>query len=92
MNKKFTSLLALALCCLTSTSALALEKNDQGAYQIGNAADLTAFAQIVNEGENNANAVLTADIDMTDVERRPLAPTVAVTLAHSTANTTPSTI
>ena len=72
MNKKFTSLLALALCCLTSTSALALEKNDQGAYQIGNAADLTAFAQIVNEGENNANAVLTADIDMTDVEWTPI--------------------
>ena len=65
MNRKFISLLAWALCCLASTSAWALEKNEQGAYEIGNAADLIAFAQIVNDGENDANAVLTANIDMT---------------------------
>lgn len=33
-------------------------------YQIGTAADLMAFSQRVNRGENAANAVLTADIDM----------------------------
>ena len=33
-----------------------------GVYQIGNAAQLYWFAQLVNEGETAANAVLTADI------------------------------
>ena len=56
----------LALVCTLAwgSSAWALDKKD-GAYQIGTADDLTAFAAIVNGGENNANAVLTADIDMT---------------------------
>ena len=69
MNKKFTSLLAWALCCLTSTSAWALDKNADGVYQIGNADQLIEFAKIVNgidgEAETAANAELTADIDMT---------------------------
>ena len=72
MNKKFTSMLALALCCLTSTSVWALEMNDQNVYQIGNAAELTEFAQIVNGGENGACAVLTDNIDMTDVKWTPI--------------------
>ena len=56
----------LALVCTLAwgSSAWALDQKD-GAYQIGTADDLTAFAAIVNGGENNANAVLTADIDMT---------------------------
>ena len=69
MNKKFTSLLALALCCLSGTNAWALDKNTDGVYQIGNADQLIEFAKIVNgigsEAEPAANAELTADIDMT---------------------------
>ena len=63
MNKKLTSLLALALSCLSSTSAWAIEPVD-GVYQIGTAAELIEFAGIVNGGTNDASAVLTADIDM----------------------------
>ena len=33
-------------------------------YEIGSAADLVAFADLVNDGEPSANAVLTADIDL----------------------------
>lgn len=47
---------------VASISAYALNKVD-GVYQIGTADDLNAFAELVNGGEVNANAVLTADID-----------------------------
>ena len=56
MRKKLLSLFTLAL--LASGSAWAQET-----YQIGTAEELEAFALKVNEGENDANAVLTADID-----------------------------
>ena len=62
MKKRITYLLLWALCCL-SNSAFALDKVD-GVYQIGTADELIEFANIVNGGENDANAVLTADIDM----------------------------
>ena len=39
----------------------------QTTYEIGNADDLVAFAEAVNGGETDANAVLTNDIDMTGV-------------------------
>ncbi|MBQ7988922.1 MAG: glycerophosphodiester phosphodiesterase, partial [Bacteroidaceae bacterium] len=39
---------------------------ENGVYQIENGRDLAVFAIVVNSGEANANAVLTADIDMTD--------------------------
>ena len=35
-------------------------------YEIGSAADLLAFADLVNGGESGANAILTADIDLTN--------------------------
>ncbi len=35
-----------------------------GVYEIGNAEQLTAFAGVVNGGEKDAKAILTADIDM----------------------------
>ena len=35
-------------------------------YEIGSAADLVAFADLVNGGESGANAILTADIDLTN--------------------------
>ena len=39
-----------------------------GTYQIKNAADLNGFAQIVNGGQTDANAVLTDNIDMSGIE------------------------
>ncbi len=52
---------------LTGLNASAIEISD-GVYQIGTAQDLTDFAELVNSGETNANAVLTADIDLSNVE------------------------
>ncbi len=48
------------------TGAMALDEVD-GTYQIGTAQDLVDFANMVNEGNPVVNAVLTADIDLTDV-------------------------
>lgn len=45
-----------------------MKKDDDGYYLITNATELMIFAVIVNEGELNANAKLTADIDMSGVE------------------------
>ena len=42
----------------------ALTQDGNGVYQIGTADELIDFAGIVNSGQANANAVLTADIDM----------------------------
>ena len=47
-----------------SGSAWALSQID-GVYQIGTAEDLKAFAELVNDGDVRAKAVLTADIDYT---------------------------
>lgn len=52
---------------MTAANAWALDEVD-GSYQIGTAQDLVDFATLVNEGKDAANAVLTADIDMTGVE------------------------
>lgn len=52
---------------MTAANAWALDEVD-GCYQIGTAQDLVDFATLVNEGKDAANAVLTADIDMTGVE------------------------
>ncbi len=63
MKKNIFMLVAMIL----GTSNLwALDKVGE-VYQIGTAAELVEFASIVNGGENGANAVLTADIDMTGV-------------------------
>ena len=48
-------------------AAAQLEKVD-GVYQIANAYNLASFAAVVNAGENDADAVVTADIDMTGFE------------------------
>lgn len=48
-------------------SMQALEQDAAGYYQIGTPADLIAFSDIVNSGQANANARLTADIDMSGV-------------------------
>lgn len=39
-----------------------------GVYQINTPLDLCLFAEIVNKGENNAKAVLNADLDMMDFQ------------------------
>ncbi|MBR5481991.1 MAG: T9SS type A sorting domain-containing protein [Bacteroidaceae bacterium] len=52
---------------MTCANAWALDEVD-GCYQIGTAQDLVDFATLVNEGKPEAQAVLTADIDMTGVE------------------------
>jgi hypothetical protein len=52
----------VALLSVVSTTAWALSEVD-GVYQIGTAADLKAFAELVNGNKPYANAVLTADID-----------------------------
>ena len=62
MRKKLLNLCMTALLGAVSTSAWALSQVD-GVYQIGTAADLKAFADLVNGGELYANAILTADID-----------------------------
>lgn len=51
--------------------ATSLEQVD-GAYQITNGNDLATFATLVNKGLSNANATLTADIDMTGVTMEPI--------------------
>ena len=52
---------------MTCANAWALDEVD-GCYQIGTAQDLVDFAALVNEGKPEAQAVLTADIDLTGVE------------------------
>lgn len=53
----------MAVVAAIGISAWALEKNSEGAYQIGSAEDLKAFAELVNGGEVHAWGQLTADIN-----------------------------
>ena len=62
MSKRLLSLCLVAVLAVMSISAWALDKKS-GAYQIGTAEDLKAFAELVNGGETQAYAQLTADID-----------------------------
>ena len=65
MKRKLFNLCMTALLSVVCTSALALSKVGD-VYQIGSAADLKAFADLVNNGtEPGADAVLTANIDYT---------------------------
>lgn len=43
-------------------------RQEDGIYQINTPLDLCLFAEIVNSGENKANAVLNADLNMTDFQ------------------------
>ena len=67
MKKNLLITLLCAVGALWSNEAQALEQKD-GVYQIATAQDLVDFSAVVNGGEQAANAVLTADIDMTPVE------------------------
>ena len=61
-SKNLLNLCMTALLSVFSTAAWALSEVN-GVYQIGTADDLKAFAELVNGGQPDANAVLTADID-----------------------------
>ena len=74
MRKRVFLLLA-ALTCLTGTSVWALQPNAEGVYEIGSARDLMDFAALVGSGNYNADACLTADIDMSSVSNfTPISP------------------
>ena len=60
-------LLLLSVCIGMTSSAWALEKEGD-IYQIGTAQDLADFAALVNGGETAVNAVLTQDIDMSELD------------------------
>ena len=62
MSRKLLNLCLTALFSVVSTAAWALSEVN-GVYQISSAADWEEFAALVNGGEVNACAVLTADID-----------------------------
>lgn len=53
----------MAILMAISLSVYALDKVGN-VYQIGSAEDYFAFVQLVNAGERDANAILTADIDL----------------------------
>ena len=72
MRKKIYALFFMGACCLMGTNALALNPNGEGVYEIASADDLLAFSALVNGGNENINAVLTADIDMEGVTFAPI--------------------
>lgn len=63
MGKRLLSTCIMAFMMAVCMSAYALEKVN-GVYQIGTAEDFAEFAALVNGGEKDANAILTADIDL----------------------------
>ena len=73
MRKNLYSFLLTALCCMLGLNVWAQDLNStfiDGTeyYEIGTANDLATLANLVNSGEEmDANAVLTADIDMADL-------------------------
>ena len=62
-----TLVLAILGTCMAGNAWADLTPDANGVYQIGSAQDLIDFAGIVNSGTTDANAVLTADIDMDGV-------------------------
>ena len=61
--KRIFFVAALAACGANAMAELTADS--EGVYQIATAADLMEYAALVNGGTGDANAVLTADIDMT---------------------------
>ena len=81
MKKSYLFSLALfALAWMTGSSARAWDEPTQvdGVYQIGTASELEWFAEFVNSATEgnadmlNAQAVLTADIDLKDIDHSPI--------------------
>lgn len=74
MKKRYA--LAVACLCVAGVQrASALEQSD-GIYQIGNALDLIDFAGVVNGGLSSAQAVITADIDLSGSSFTPIGNTL----------------
>lgn len=70
-NLLISMLLSFMGCWTGMSEANALDKvND--VYQITNGQDLADFSSLVASGNGSANAVLTADIDMADIEFAPI--------------------
>ena len=82
MKKNYLKSCLAALALLTAPLSLsALEKAD-GTYQIGTAADLIEFSNLVNGGEADASACLTADLDLSGAALEPIG--TAASLYHGT--------
>ena len=67
MKRNLTSVFLGALLWLVGISAWAIEPVD-GVYQIATPQDFVEFSALVNGGQGEINAVLTADIDMSTVD------------------------
>lgn len=68
-----TCLAVVGMLLLGTMQSYALQKNDQGVYQITTVDDLLDFADLVNQGtEVAANAVLTTDLDLSGEEYYPI--------------------
>ena len=67
MRKRLLRGALVGFFLMTCANGWALDEVD-GCYQIGTAQDLVDFATLVNEGKPEAQAVLTADIDLAGVE------------------------
>ena len=66
MKKNLLIGLLCAVGAMSSTGAMALNQ-ENGVYQIATAQDLVEFSAVVAAGEQSANAVVTADLDMTTI-------------------------
>lgn len=82
MKKNFLFLLLTAMTWLMGTPALAqdgpsIEQDAEGYYLIGNASDLEAFSEWLSGGGDAllSKVKLTADIDLSGYEHRPIGPT-----------------
>lgn len=71
MKKNIQRLLAVLAALLLPL--LTVQADEVATVEISSAAELKAFADRVNAGEQTLNAVLTADIDMTGVTMDPIA-------------------
>ena len=67
-------LLFACVALLSASRAVAggLESDELGAYLISSPQDLLDFSDLVNNGASGANAVLTADLDMTGYDFTPI--------------------
>lgn len=65
-------LCVVAMTCFVATGRMVALDQVDGVYQIGTGADLLEFSNLVNGGEITASAVLTADIDCSDITMVPI--------------------
>ncbi len=64
MTKGFIRLFTTLLLAFYALNILAIEKDTDGTYFISSDSDLKEFADLVNNGTYGANAILTADVDI----------------------------